>query len=110
LSGKKGKGNEVPAPTKLDEMHDQEMEDFFNRNLNKESFFDNEDDKIIMESKKESEYAKRFIDYEGMMNPAIIQSQEHLKMHRQSVSSLFIKKRPPPPVVEEKIEEKKSTE
>ena len=58
------------------------MEDFFTKNLNKESNLEPEEDKDILESKKETEYARRFIDYEGMMDPAIILSQEHLMMHR----------------------------
>jgi hypothetical protein len=46
----------------------------------------------FLASKQKDEYARRFIDYEGMMNPGIIQSQEHLQMNQQSVSSLYSKK------------------
>jgi len=41
------------------------MNDFFSRNLKTSDEPEDDDDKIIMKSKKEVEYAARFIDYDA---------------------------------------------
>ena len=70
--------------------------DFFNKNFEKkndafnpmslEDSSDDEDSKIILKSKREQEYSKRFIDYERMPDEALLKSTEQLQWNRQSVS------------------------
>ena len=43
---------------------------------------DDEDSKIILKSRREQEYSKRFIDYERMPDEALLKSTEGLVWNR----------------------------
>ena len=70
------------------------MEDFFQKNLQRvqEDLCDNDDDRRILKSRQEIEYAQRFLKDDQDQN---VYKSKDFNMNRMSVSQLFGKKKVP---------------